>query len=216
MRHLNQLLVIATVLASSARAAIARDADPANEILLRATSPYEDMVEAALAKDDKGVTEALAAADDDAAAVREKLSASAAEEFAKRLLSLHASAGAKDYQKAATLAVGEFRLLLDGVHPDALSKPQEVNLLDYAGFQLHVLAAAPKPDWKAIRRVVDDAAAWWKATKPRVKDRALSDAFSSTIRGLHEAAESENLAMLEFAAQMDLDLVDLLENFFEP
>jgi len=39
----------------------------------------------------------------------------------------------------------------------------------------------------------------------------LRNAFDSLIRGLDDAARLEDLPMLRFAAQIDLDLVDLLE-----
>ena len=94
-------------------------------------------------------------------------------------------------------------------------EPKEVSLLDYAGFKLHVLDAAPQPDWDAMRKIVTEAVAWWDATKSKVTDHKLRDAFNSTVRGMQQAARTENRPMLHFAAQMDLDLVDLLEKHFE-
>jgi hypothetical protein len=66
-----------------------------------------------------------------------------------------------------------------------------------------------------MRGVVADAATWWAAIKPTVKNKGLRDALNSTIRGLSQAGKIEHLPMLHFAAQMNLDLVDLLENYFE-
>ena len=93
--------------------------------------------------------------------------------------------------------------------------PKEVSLLDYAGFKLHVLAAAPQPDWGAMRQTVEDAVGWWKVTQPKVSDKHLRDTMQSTVRGLEQAIQIESLPMLNFAAQIDLDLVDLLEGYFE-
>jgi hypothetical protein len=66
-----------------------------------------------------------------------------------------------------------------------------------------------------MRKTVVEAAGWWKAAKPKVSEKGLRDAMESTIRGLQEAARTENLPMLHFAAQLDLDLVDVLEGHFE-
>jgi hypothetical protein len=94
--------------------------------------------------------------------------------------------------------------------------PKEVSLLDYAGFKLRVLAATPRPDWQDIRRTVGEAAGWWNAINSQVSTKGLRDAFGSVMRGLDEAAKLENLPMLRFAAQIDLDLVDLLEGALKP
>ena len=195
--------------------AIARDANKANETLLRATSPFEDMVEFALARNDPGITKALAMADSHAAAVRDALPAGASGQFNTLLQAIHKAAIAKEHHALATSAVEVFRLLIDNLEAGSLKVPKEVSLLDYAGFKLHVLAAASQPDWTAMRQTVDEAAKWWAATKPKVSDKKLADAFSSTVRGLQQAGKIEHLPMLNFAAQIDLDLVDLLEGYFE-
>lgn len=66
-----------------------------------------------------------------------------------------------------------------------------------------------------MRKVVAEAAGWWKTAKPKVSDKGLRDAVESTIRGMQQAVKIENLTMLHFAAQIDLDLVDVLEGYFE-
>ena len=62
--------------------------------------------------------------------------------------------------------------------------------------------------WRC-RRLVDGN------TANRIGQGPEGDAFDSTIRGLHEAEKLESVPMLNFAAQIDLDLVDLLERYFE-
>jgi hypothetical protein len=54
------------------------------------------------------------------------------------------------------------------------------------------------------------------AISSKVCEKGLRDAFDSVIRGLGDAAKLENLPMLRFAAQIDLDLVDLLEGDLAP
>lgn len=192
----------------------AHAASEVNQTLLRATSPFEDMVEQALAKNPAGVKTALDTADRSAASVKGVLSASAAGQFDHRLQAMHQAARHEAYSSVAANAVEIFRLLIDNLQADGLREPREVSLLDYAGFKLHVLAAADKPDWEAMRKTVAEAAGWWTAIKPKVSDAKLRDAVNTTIRGLETAAQAENLPMLKFAAQVDLDLVDLLESHF--
>ena len=186
-----------------------------NETLLAATSPFEDLSEFALAKDAAGITKSLVAADSHVAAVRKVLPPAAATQFDALVKSLHQTATDKQHQALALNAVETFRLLLDNLDAKGLEVPKEVLLLDYVGFKLHVLEAAPQVDWEAIRKTVADGVGWWNVTKPKINQIALTDAMDSTIRGLQEGAKSQNQALVHFAAQLDLDLVDLLEVFFE-
>ena len=210
-----KLFLAAALLAAGLPSASARDAAKANEVLLKATSPYEDMVEFALAKNADRVAKSLAQADSQAAAVKESLRPGAVAEFERRVQELHQAVADREHYAVAVGGVEIFRLLIDNLDADKLKVPKEVSLLDYAGFKLHVLDAAPRRDWDAMRKTVADSVAWWDATKAKVKDRSLRSACHSAIRGLQEAGKSENRALLHFAAQMELDLVDLLENHFE-
>jgi hypothetical protein len=89
-------------------------------------------------------------------------------------------------------------------------------LLDYAGFKLRCLAATQETDWQDIRRTVGEATGWWSAVEPKVSQQGLRDAFGTLIRGLGDAVTLKSLPMLRFAAQIDLDLVDLLESDLKP
>jgi hypothetical protein len=208
----NRLVLLLTFAALTT--ANATDASKANETLLRATSPFEDMVEFALAKNDASITKSLVTADGHAVAVRDALPATASGQFDTLLQAIHKAAAAKHHHALAMSAVEVFRLFIDNLEAGSLKVPKEVSLLDCAGFRLRVLAAAPQPDWSGMRQTVEDAAKWWATTKPKVSDKALRDAFNSTVRGLQQAGQIEHLPMLNFAAQLDLDLVDLLEGYF--
>jgi len=177
-------------------------------------SPFEDLIEFALAESDSGISKSLIAADQHATDVRKALPASAASNFATLMEGLHRATTAKDHNEVAKTAVVVFRLLIDHLQAKDLEVPKEVSLLDYAGFKLRVDAATPRPDWQDIRKTVGDAAGWWSAINSKVSEKGLRDAFDSAIRGLDDAAQLENLPMLRFAAQIDVDLVDLLEGVF--
>ncbi len=194
--------------------ALALDAATVNQTLLRATSPFEDVVEFALVTNTASMSKALAAVDNSAAAVKAVLPAPAAIKFASLVQGIHHSAADNKLHAVAEKAVEVFRLLIDNLQSEGLREPLEVSLLDYAGFKLQVLATSEQPDWTAMRKTVVDAAAWWSVTKAKVSDKGLRDAFNSTVRGLETASNTENLPLLHFAARMDLDLVDLLEAHF--
>jgi hypothetical protein len=210
-----RLLAIAVLLAVTP-AASARQVIRANEVLLSAMSPFEDLIGFALAESDADISHALGAADQHATAVKTALAASAATAFATLMEGLHRAAADKDHHHVARSAVDVFRLLIDHLEAKDLKVPREVNLLDYAGFKLRVLAATPSPDWQDIRRTVGEAAGWWSAINAQVSEKGLRDAFGSVMHGLDDAATLENLPMLRFAAQIDLDLVDLLEGALKP
>jgi hypothetical protein len=187
----------------------------ANETLLKATSPFEDTVKYALASRETNLVKSLAAANSQAAAIRDALPAAAQAQFDSLFRTmLNAAAGTNNYGVAKS-AVQIFHLLIENLAPDGLKVPIEVSWLDYAGFNLHVLSAAPQRDWETMRKTVADAASWWEAIKTKVSDKSLRYTMNSTIKGLQQASKEENLPMLYFAAQIDLDVVDLLENHFE-
>lgn len=200
-----------TLLLAVASSAPASKAVNENEVLLGAMSPFEDIVEFALAGADSDISKALAAADRQAAGVKTVLTASAAAQFSALLADLHRAVKDKAHHQTASNAVATFRLLVDNLQAKSLKEPKEVALLDYAGFNLRILAAAPSPRWQDIHKTAGEAARWWATIKPQISQKGLRDAFDTTIRGLNDAVKQENLPMLRFAAQIELDLVDLLE-----
>lgn len=209
------LIVLLSLLSSFPLSAFARDAGQTAKTLLAATSPFEDLVDSALAVDNAGIKKALAAADGRAAAVKAALPDAAAAHFDQMLQAIHQAASDKKYQEVAVTAVEAFRFLLDEIQPGNLKVPREVYLLDYAGFKIRVLAATAPPDWKTMRQTAEHASLWWDAVASNMSDKALQDAVSTAVGGLIEATKKEDMPMLQYAVQIEMDLVDLLENYFE-
>lgn len=191
--------------------ALPSQASQTNEILLDAMSPFEDMIEYALAGKDSDVSRALIAADQRSKSVPTALPAPAAQKFTALMDALHNAAMSKNSRKTAMYAVDTFRLLAENLQAASLEIPKEVSLLDYAGFKLRFLAASAKPDWQDIQTTVDEATGWWNAVRSTVSMKGLSNTFDTLLRGLEASAKTRNLDMLGFAAQMTLELVDLLE-----
>lgn len=67
----------------------------------------------------------------------------------------------------------------------------------------------------SILKTVDEAINQWKEIKSQISDIGLYVTVNTTIVGMELASQLKNVEMLKFAAQMDLDLVDLLEGHFE-
>ena len=184
----------------------------ANEVLLSAMSPFEDMIEFALSKNAADVSKALVVADRHASDVSSVLPPPALSEFNTLMKSLHEAVIEKNHHLAARNAVEVFRLLIDNLHAEGLQVPREVSLLDCAGFKLRVLAASQRPNWQDIRETVKETTRWWNAINSKVSQKGLRNAFGSVISGLDDAVTAKNLPLLGFAAQIVLDLVDLIED----
>ena len=60
-----------------------------------------------------------------------------------------------------------------------------------------------------------DAHKWWKAIEGKVDDSRLAATFNTSMTGLQQAIKIKDLPFLRFAAQIELDLVDLIESAFE-
>src|SRR5882672_10173407 len=120
MKLRRELFITVTLLLTSLIAGSAQDARKANETLLRATSPFEDMVGFALSKKEARITKSLAAADAQAAAVKEALRPADAGQFQELLQAIHKAAAAKEDYAVATNAVEVFRLLVDNLKADIL------------------------------------------------------------------------------------------------
>ena len=59
-----------------------------------------------------------------------------------------------------------------------------------------------------------DAAKDWQAIQEKVANKSLRSVMNTAMAGLSQAAGAQDIAMASFAAQVVLDLVDLLERQF--
>jgi hypothetical protein len=222
--HLKLMAVAVLVLGSAAGGGfihkVAVAATPAgvsrsNQVLLAAASPFEDLTEAALASDTRGMRQALKAYGGQAEGVNKVLSGPARQEMTSLLAAIRRAESKGDHHAVALNAVEAYRVLVESLNPNGLVVPIQVAKLDYIGFKLKVLLAASPPDWPAIQKTGEEAAGLWHALEPRVGDKGLRDAVKTVIAGLNQATGAHNAEMAVFAAQMDLALVDLLEGYFE-
>jgi hypothetical protein len=216
-RIILSLFVFGLLTAARGQNASGTEADRTyNKALLHATAAYEDLVDPALANDSAKIEKFLAVGDQEAPAIVKMLPNAAATNFEKLRRSLHQSAAMKDGRGVAAASVEVFKVLADHLKADALVVPVEVELMDYSGYKLQVLAAADHPDWTAISEVAAQNASWWQAiAKSRVTNKQLRASVTSAVRGAEQAAKEKNVSMLKFGAQMVLDLVDVVEIQFK-
>jgi hypothetical protein len=203
-----------TLLAFAPLVAIAVNPAAQNELLLKATDPYEGLTESAIEGDAAKVAKALRTAKSAAAATRTLLSPNASDHF-DTLLAETKSALAKSDMVAVALASAEiYKLLVTACEPAALIVPAEVNLLDYVGFRSTALLKSTKPDWSAFAATAQEGNILWTKIRARVTDKKLQAGLDRALAGLTTAAAKQDAALAATSAKQDLDLVDELEHFF--
>jgi hypothetical protein len=178
--------------------------DTNNEMILSASSPFEDLTEFAISGDKKRIERALKSYDTQAIKVESVLPAKKRDELRALVASIRKATQQGDYRAIALKSPEAYRLLIEALNRGSLKVPIEVSLLDYAGFKFKALLYAKPGDWKALQEVGKQAQKNWDTIKPKVTDK-----------GLNRACVSKNADMALFAAQVDLALVDLLEAEFE-
>lgn len=207
---------VADTSASITRAATAPlAANPNNDLLLNAASPFEDLTEYAEAGDQAGMDRAIAAYHGEAASLHDVLSPQARQRLDALTSKIEQARETGDRHAVAVNAVEAYRVLIEALDRQALVVPAEVSLMDYAGFKLGVQTRAAQPDWTAMQATAGEARRFWSTIEPRLKDTGLRDAVNTAVGGMERATRTQDLPFAAFAAQVDLDLVDLLEHYFE-
>jgi hypothetical protein len=111
-------------------------------------------------------------------------------------------------------AIDAFRLLQEAMPRGPKAIPVQVDQLDYAGFKVKALLSSSSVDWAQVSNTVREASTWWSSIEARTADVTLKDAMNRTILGMKAAADQNDPKLMNFAADMELILVDGLETFF--
>lgn len=119
-----------------------------------------------------------------------------------------------DRSQLALNAVEGYRVLVSAQARSASDTPLAVALLDYAGFRYRADVLAAPPRWDDARQAVDFADAQWRTLAPQLSDAALKAAFDADIRALRGAVSAADVAAAERAANVELERVDALEQYF--
>ena len=186
-----------------------------NTVLFDAMSPYEDLTEYALDQNMSKVANSISSLDGLIAKLNAVLSNKSIHVLEINVTKMQTAEKKSDYSEIALLAVDSYKILADELDQTTLKVPKQVVILDYVGFRIHALLRQDEIDWHLISETVDEGKSQWEQVKRKVTNKGLYDSLNTTITGLEIASTSKNIDMLKFAAQVDLDLVDLLEGFFE-
>jgi len=186
-----------------------------NTVLFDAMSPYEDLTEYALDQNMSKVANSISSLDGLIAKLKAVLSNKSIHVLEINVTKMQTAEKKDAYSEIALLAVDSYKILADELDQTTLKVPKQVVILDYVGFRIHALLRQNEIDWHLISETVDEGKSQWEQVKRKVTNKGLYDSLNTTITGLEIASTSKNIDMLKFAAQVDLDLVDLLEGFFE-
>jgi hypothetical protein len=191
------------------------DSSRKNAALQAVASRLEDLTEFAEAGDAKSVTRTVLDLERQTESIRAFLNPEAWNRFASLMADIPSKRNSNDFIGVALNAVEAYRVLITSLDKQKLKVPAEVGLLDYTGFKLRVLTQQQAPDWQAMNQVALEAGSYWKTIRSKLTDKALQDLVDTTLSGTGQAVEIQDGAMARFAAQVTLDLVDLLEKQFE-
>lgn len=180
-------------------------------------SPFEDMTEYALNKNDEGILKSL-----------NKVESANKEEFFSKNLTAESIAPLnskiealknfiklKDYEQIALASTELFEYNTSNfIDTKKIENQIRIEHLDYMGFKVLALLNQKKIDWANIEQTISNVEKEWIALNPNVKDGNLKDSFELLFSGLHLSAQNKDVKMGEILASMDLSLVDVLENSF--
>jgi len=178
-------------------------------------SPFEDMTEFALNKNEKGVKKSLdkVLKYQKESVFKEHLKPESMDLEYEKINTLQTLFEARNYQQIALASTDLFEYNISNL-TDADKIPNQIKIehLDYLGFELLALLDQDKVDWVKMEDVTVNAESVWKELNPNISDNNLVDAFNFLFEGLHLSIQNNDKKMTNILASMDLSLVDVLEN----
>jgi hypothetical protein len=186
-----------------------------NTILTDAASINEDLIGFALEGKADKVAEQVAAMRKARATLQPFLDATAFEILGRQLTAMEQASSKNDTLGTALVAVEAYRIIENAIDPDSRPAPIEVAMLDYSGFKLSVLAAMQGTDWTTIAATARGSDDSWSVLTTSVKDASIGNLVSAIQDGLRAAVERKDIHGVKFAAKMQLEVVDVLEGYFQ-
>lgn len=180
-------------------------------------SPFEDMTEFALDKNDDGIAKSISKVDAvmNEGTFAKNLSPESMKSLSLQIDKLKEFAKTKNYEQLALASTDIFEYNTSNfVDTKKIENQIRIEHLDYMGFKVLALLNQEKIDWKNIEQTVDGVKKEWLALSPEIKDNNLKDSFEYLFEGLNVSAKNKDGKMGEILASMDLSLVDVLENSF--
>lgn len=180
-------------------------------------SPFEDMTEFALNKNEEGVLKSLAKIE---TATKESVFANNldSESFIglnPKIEMLKIVIKEKNYTQIALISTEIFKYnVTNFVDAKKIENQVRIEHLDYMGFKVLALLSQDNIDWSTIDRTILNAQQEWQVLEINVTDNNLKDSFNFLFEGLYLSVKNRDVKMGEILAAMDLSLVDVLENSF--
>jgi len=209
------LFVLSQLLSGHALAQKFTSGSVRNEILMKASSPFEDLTEFAISGDRRGIKRALREYDAQATRLENTLQPAVRNKFKSLVANIKQAERHANYNAIALKSPEAYRVLIEALDRSSIKIPAEVLLLDYVGFRYLAVLHSNPGDWPALQEAATYAQKNWDAIKSKVTDMGLRDAIDVTMKGLMQAGTKKNGEMALFAAQVDLAQVDLLEAYFD-
>lgn len=180
-------------------------------------SPFEDMTEFALNKDDDGIAKSISKVETamSEGVFAKNLTPESMKSLAPQIEKLKDLIKLKNYEQVAIASTDLFEYNTSNfVDTKKIANQIRIEHLDYMGFKILALLNQEKIDWKNIQQTILDVKKEWTALSPEIKDNNLKDSFEYLFEGLETAANNKDTKIGGILASMDLSLVDVLENSF--
>lgn len=177
-------------------------------------SPFEDMTEFALNKNEKGILESLNKIENaNKNSIFEKnLSIGSINLLNPKIAQLQELIKQKNYNQIALASTEIFEFNVSNfADGKKIEKQIQIEHLDYMGFKILALLNQDKIDWTIIEQTISNAQKNWLMLNPKVNDINLIDTFNYLFKGLLVGAEKKDIKMCGILANMNLSLVDVLE-----
>jgi hypothetical protein len=186
-----------------------------NAKLTDAASINEDLVGFALdGKADK-VAERVTAMRNTLSSLRPLLSNSAFDGLGRQVTEMEQAFSKRDLLATALASVEAYRIIENAMDAASRPSPVEVAMLDYSGFKLSILGAAPVANWAAISTTAKESDGSWSTLANKIQEKSLQNLVSAIQEGLRNAVTRKDIDGVKFAAKMQLEAVDVLEDYFK-
>ncbi len=187
-----------------------------NEILKNGSSPYEDLIEFALDKNNHKITATFNKIKAEKTNIIGHLRLTKIEQFDTFFERISSAVHDKNYNQIALNSAETYKLIISSMRRRGLIVPKEVSYLDYVGFKLLVQLNEEEVAWNETYTTVYDAVIYWNIIKTDVKkNKGLHNLMNVIVDGLRDAQKTQDKEMLVFAAKANLEAVDLLEEFYK-
>jgi hypothetical protein len=185
-----------------------------NAKLADAASINEDLMTFALEGKGNRVVEKVVAMRKTLSTLRSLFDETAFEGLTRQINDMERASSQNDVLGTALVSVEVYRTMENAMNAVRRPYPVEVAMMDYSGFKLSILAAAPTAEWETIAATAKESDTSWSLLARKVQDNSMRNLVSAIQTGLKAAVERKDIYGVRFAAKLQLEVVDVLEQHF--